>query len=428
MTNETRRNPSAIQPASRRGRLFQLAGAAICVAAITYLAAPYAKPDRTGGDKAAKGNSPAAIVPVATALSYRGEIPIHLDGLGTVTPLNAVTVRSRVDGELLRVHFTEGQSVNKGDLLAEIDSRLFEAQLAQYEGQLARDEALLENARADLQRYQVLLQQDSIATQQVTGQAALVRQYEATIRVDKGYIAAVRLQMSYCRITSPINGRVGLRLIDPGNVVHANDQNGLVVIVQMQPMAVVFTLSEDKLPVVMAQLRKNQTVTTEAYDRNGTTRLAQGALLAVDNQIDSSTGTVKLKAIFPNHDNALFSNQFVNVRMNLDPLRNTTIIPAAAVQKGSPGDFAYVVNPDNKVELQPLTLGPRDGERVAVLEGLADGARVVVEGTDRLRGGLDVQVIPPEPVEPKAAQPLVSTQEPAGESPPPGEKRRGRGR
>ncbi|WP_240342340.1 MdtA/MuxA family multidrug efflux RND transporter periplasmic adaptor subunit [Methylococcus sp. EFPC2] len=384
-------------------------------------------PGRPGAGGDARRGGPPPAVPVATALAVRGDIPVHLDGLGTVTSLNTVTVRSRVEGELLSVHFTEGQPVKKGDLLAEIDPRPFEAQLTQAEGQLARDEALLENAKADLQRYQVLLQQDSIATQQVAGQTALVRQYEAAVKVDKGQIAAIKLQLTYCRITSPISGRAGLRLVDPGNVVRANDQNALVVISQTQPISAVFTLPEDKLPRVMAQLRSSKTVTTEAYDRSGSARLAQGTLLAVDNQIDTATGTVKLKAIFPNDEGVLFANQFVNVRMNLDPLRDATVIPAAAVQRGSQGDFAYLVGADGKVKLQTLTLGPRDGERIAVLDGLKPGAQVVVEGTDRLRDGLAVQVITPESAKPTAAKALVSADEaPAGEAGPPGEKRRRR--
>jgi multidrug efflux system membrane fusion protein len=287
---------------------------------------------------------------------------------------------------------------------------------------LARDQALLDNALADLRRYESLLTQDSIAAQQVSGQAALVRQHKAAVSVDQGQIAAIRLQLEYCRITAPIGGRAGLRLVDPGNVVHANDPNGLVVITQTQPIAALFTLPEDKLPAVMAQLRGNRTVTTEAYDRSGAVRLAEGTLLAVDNQIDPATGTVKLKAVFPNTDGSLFANQFVNVRMNLEPLRGATVIPAAAVQRGSPGDFAYVLNGEGKVRLQPLELGPRDGERVAVLGGLAAGAEVVVEGTDRLRDGSAVLVVSPDSDGSKPGKSLVAADPSA---PPARDKRRG---
>lgn len=401
---------------------YPVAGIAVGVVALAYLAFPYTGSGPAANQSPAGRRGAPSNVPVATALSYRGELPVHLEGLGTVTAMNTVTVRSRVDGELLRIHFKEGQQVKKGDLLAEIDPRPFEAQLAQAEGQAARDEALLDNARADLQRYQLLLQQDSIATQQVAGQAALVRQYEAAVRIDKGQVAAIKLQLAYCRIASPVSGRAGLRLIDAGNVVRASDQNGLVVISQTQPITAVFTLPEDNLPKVMEQLRGSHAITTEAYDRSGTTRLAQGTLLAVDNQIDTATGTVKLKAVFANDDGVLFANQFVNVRMNLYPLRDATIIPAAAVQRGAQGDFAYVVKPDGKVKLQTLALGPRDGERVAVLDGLSPGEPVVVEGTDRLRDGLAVQVVTPESRQ-DAAKSLVAADEPAGDSGSVGEKR-----
>ncbi|NJD07958.1 MAG: MdtA/MuxA family multidrug efflux RND transporter periplasmic adaptor subunit, partial [Methylococcaceae bacterium] len=371
-------------------RKFRLTAIVFSLAMLGYFTASSAGLGRKDAPAKRPGGS---AIPVSTAAALRGDISVYLDGLGTVTPLQSVTVRSRVDGELVAIHFSEGQPVKKGELLAEIDPRPFQTQLAQAEGQLARDQALLENSRADLQRYQTLLQQDSIASQQVTGQAALVKQHQAAVAVDQGQIAAIKLQLSYCRITSPVSGRAGLRLVDPGNIVRANDAGGLVVISQVQPIAAVFTLPEDKLPAVMAQLRGNQTVTTDAYDRSGSNRLAVGKLLAVDNQIDPATGTVKLKAVFPNDDGTLFANQFVNVRMNLEPLRGTTIIPASAVQRGSPGDFAYVVAAENKVKLQTLKLGPRDGERIAVLEGLAAGDQVVVEGTDRLREGSVVQVI-----------------------------------
>lgn len=399
MSNIDESNPPVPTPPIRR-RLPLIGLGLVGLAALAYFTVPFAKLGQPGANPGPEHpgthrGGPKAI-PVLTAPVVRGDIPIHLDGLGTVTALNTVTVKSRVDGELVRVAFIEGQQVKKGDLLAEIDPRPFEAQLAQAEGQLARDQALLDNARADLVRYEGLLKQDSIAAQQVTGQAALVRQYQANLRVDQGQIAAIKLQLGYCRITAPIGGRVGLRLVDPGNIVRANDANGLVVIAQTQPIAAVFTLPEDRLPAVMAQLRSSREVVTEAYDRSGKLKLATGRLLALDNQIDPATGTVKLKAQFPNGDGNLFANQFVNVRMELEPLRGATVIPAAAVQHGSPGDFAYVVN-DGKAKMQPLRLGARDGERVAVLDGLAEGAQVVVEGADRLRDGSAVQLATPGP-------------------------------
>jgi multidrug efflux system membrane fusion protein len=395
-------HPEALAPRrqGRRGRFWL--GLAVCLAAVAYFTVPFAKlaqPPQGGGpgrERPGGRRTGPANIPVATAAAVRGDIPIHLDGLGTVTSLNTVTVRSRVDGELVRVAFTEGQDVKKGDLLAEIDPRPFEAQLAQAEGQLARNQALLDNARADLARYEGLLRQDSIAEQQVSGQAALVRQQEAAVRMDQAQIAAIKLQLGYCRITAPIGGRAGLRRVDPGNIVRANDPEGLVVIAETRPIGAVFTLPEDVLPAVMAQLRSSRDVAVEAYDRSGTARLAQGALVAVDNQIDPGTGTVKLKARFRNEDGALFANQFVNIRMSLAPLRGATVIPAAAVQRGSAGDFVYVVGGDGKAKLQPLRLGPREGEKVAVVEGLTAGTTVVVEGIDRLRDGSPVQVVSPE--------------------------------
>jgi multidrug efflux system membrane fusion protein len=336
-------------------------------------------------------------IAVAAVAATQGDFPVYLTGLGTVTALRTVTVRSRVDGELIRVAFKEGQMIHEGDLLAEIDPRAFQVQLMQAEGQLLRDEAQLTNAKTDLVRYKTLLEQDSIAAQQTVTQESLVKQYKGTVGIDRGLVANAKLQLSYARITAPITGRLGLRLVDQGNIVHASDASGLAVITQIQPIAVVFTLPEDDLQAVMKQFRSGESLAIEAYDRRGKIKLARGQLLAVDNQIDTSTGTVKLKGQFANEDGALFSNQFVNIRMNMDTLRSVTIIPTAAIQRGIIGTFVYVVKADQTVSVRPLTLGPTEGEKVAVLEGLQPNELVVVDGADKLRENMKVKLITREP-------------------------------
>lgn len=333
-----------------------------------------------------------ATMPVVAVPAGKKDVGVYLTGLGNVTALNTVTVKSRVDGQLMAVHFREGQDVRRGQLLAVIDPRPFQVQLTQAEGQMARDREQLNNARLDLQRYKQLWQQDSGSRQQYDTQEALVRQLEGSLKVDQGQIDSARLQLVYSRITAPVAGRVGLRQVDPGNIVHASDTNGLVVITQVQPITVVFPIPEDNLPKLLAKVKTGARLAVDAYDREQRQQLASGLLQTLDNQIDPTTGTVKLKAVFPNTDNQLFPNQFVNVRLLLETRRNAIVVPAAAIQRGSQGTFVYVVKADRTVTVRPVVVGVHQGDIVSVDSGLAGGEMVVVEGAERLREGSKVEL------------------------------------
>lgn len=330
--------------------------------------------------------------PVHVAAATQGEMPVVLTALGTVTPLANVTVLPQLSGTLQEVYFKEGQMVKKGDVLAQIDPRPYQISLDNAQGTLARDEALLQTARLDLKRYQTLLSQDSIASQQVDTQASLVRQYEGTVKSDKANIDTFKLDLVYARITAPVSGRVGLRQVDPGNYVTPSLTNGIVVITQLQPISVIFTTSEDNLQQIIQQTQAGEKLSVTAYDRSNTTSLEGGMLETLDNQIDTTTGTVKLRAVFQNSKNLLFPNQFVNTRLLVDTIKDAVIVPTPAVLNGSMGQFVYVVKPDNTVTVRPVKVGPVDGERTSIKSGLAVGERVVIDGSDRLKEGAKITI------------------------------------
>ncbi len=379
-------------PSSKSRRGWALALLAVCVIAFGVYFFDGQSDSETSTAAQKEQVSRMRRVPVTAVPAKKGDIGVYLSGLGTVTPHHTVVVKTRVDGQLMKVLFREGQMVNSGELLAEIDPRPFEVLLIQAEGQMARDKAQLENARIDLNRFQVLSQQDSIAKQQLDTQRALVHQLEGTVKADQGLIDNARLQLLYSRITAPVSGRVGLRTVDPGNIVHVTDATGLVTITQLQPIAVIFPIAEDSIPPVVDRLRRGKRLQVEAYDRQQMRRLDTGILLTIDNQIDPTTGTVRCKADFPNKGRALFPNQFVNARLLLDVKRGVTIVPAVAIQRSPQGPFVYVVRSDQTVMMRTVKIGVSHEDVVSIDQGVSPGELVVVSGVERLREGSPVEV------------------------------------
>ncbi len=359
-----------------------------------YISAP--APTATSGKKGGKGGKGAlGDVPVAVAKAHRGNLPVYLDGLGSVTAFYTVSVRTRVDGQLMNVPVNEGDLVKEGQVIAQIDPRPFEVQLEQAEGQMARDQALLANAKVDMARYQTLLGQDAIPKQQLDTQVALVAQYEGNIKTDQANINNAKLQLTYAKVTAPITGRIGLRQVDPGNIVQAASATPLLIITQLQPISVLFTIPEDNLPQVLKKLRAGAKLPVDAFNRDKSEKLDSGHLLTVDNTIDPTTGTSKLKAIFDNSKNALFPNQFVNIRLLVDNLINQVIIPEVAVQQGSQGSFVYIVQPNSTVKVQPVQVGVTEGNDAQIVSGVNVGDEVITDGTDKLQNGSKVRVREP---------------------------------
>lgn len=345
-----------------------------------------------GGHRgAAPMSGPATLVHSGVAAT--ADVPVYLNALGTVIPNASVTVTSRVAGQLQQVFFTEGQKVSAGQLLAQIDPRSYQATLAQYQGDLSQNQALLHSAQLTLARYKKLAAQDSLSRQDLDSQIATVGQYQGAVAADQAQIASAKLDIEYARITSPISGRVGLRLVDPGNMVQTSDTTGIVVVTQMQPAAVTFSVPQSYIAQLTRALRNGQSLPATAFDQDNSSVLAQGEVKYISNQIDTSTGTIELKASFPNEDEALFANQFVNLRLQTGTLKNATVIPAQALQLSSDGSFVFIINKDNSVTRKAVTAGPALGEdRQAILQGVAPGDRLVTEGIDRLTNGSKVQL------------------------------------
>jgi multidrug efflux system membrane fusion protein len=396
--NDTNRDRSPIAPGSGPAVLWErvrtaprwalILGVLVLFALVAWLLTPSRAARAPAGGRFA-GSGP---MPVVVASARAGDMPITLIGLGTVTPIATVTVQSQISGQIMKISFKEGQSVKAGDPLIQIDPRPYQVALEQAEGAQARDKALLANARVDLERYQTLFAQDSIAEQQLATQKSLVAQYEGNVRTDQGQIDAAKLNLTYCHIVSPITGRVGLQQVTVGNYVTPAEPNGLVVVTQLQPITVVFALPEDDIPPILKQMHAGATLPVTAWDKTNTQQLASGTLESIDSQIDTTTGTIRLKAIFPNADQALFPQQFVNIVLLLDTLHNATLIPQSGVQRGAPGTYVYVVNADQTVNVRKVSLGAGDATNISITQGLAPGETVVVDGADKLKDGAKVLV------------------------------------
>jgi len=377
--------------------------ALLVVAGVVWWGRQASAPQPGGG----RASGPMSIVPEVVG---KGDIGINLNALGTVTSLATVTIRTQISGYLMKIDFKEGDDVKKGDLLAEIDPRPYEAALAQANGNLARDEALLKGAQVDLTRYQGLAAQNAVPRQTLDTQVALVAQDQGTVEADRAAVKAAQVNLQYCRIVSPLDGRVGLRQVDQGNYVTPGDTNGLVVITQLQPISVLFTLPEDNIQTVLKRMQGGAVLPAAAYDRSGASKIADGSLQTFDSQIDPTTGTIKARAQYANETKMLYPNQFVNVRLLVDTHKDVTTMSTAGIQRGVPGTFVYLVNADNTVSVRPVKLGVTEGERVEVISGLAPGDRIVIDGADKLRDGAKINVRaeadPGKPADPaKSADP-----------------------